>query len=269
MLGKLIKYDLKSLGRLIVPLFAVLLGSSIALRICIELFGGSSVDGIAGLVSQILSVVVGVVYAISLTASIFGVYVIIAMNYHKSLMSDKGYFYLTLPVSHDSHLVSKLLSGAIFIIISIAVFVISFVPLFVGNVALPDVLDFIGEFWDFIKQYLLAKNGILILCLWAIVVLFGTQIMIFFCITVGQLMSGHRVLGAFLAFIGHLILSRTLSSALSVSQLNTFSSKIYDLTEVGEVFSSLLLRMIIYYIIIYAIEYVVTRLVLKNRLNIE
>ncbi|MBO4679634.1 MAG: hypothetical protein J5626_08185, partial [Lachnospiraceae bacterium] len=122
MLGKLIKYDLKSLGRLIVPLFAVLVGSSVALRICIELFGNTNGnEGIASLISSILSVVVALVYAMSLTASIFGVYVIIAMNYHKSLMSDKGYFYLTLPVSHDSHLVSKLLSGAIFIIISMVV----------------------------------------------------------------------------------------------------------------------------------------------------
>ena len=270
MLGKLIKYDLKSLGRLIVPLFAVLVGSSVALRICIELFGNTNGnEGIASLISSILSVVVALVYAMSLTASIFGVYVIIAMNYHRSLMSDKGYFYLTLPVSHDSHLISKLLSGAIFILISMVVFVISFLPLFIGNIALPDILDGLKDVWDLIRQYMLAKNGVLIICLWALVVLFGTQIMIFFCITVGQLLSGHRILGAFLAFIGHLILSRTIASAMSVNQLSAFNSKIFDMASVGEVFSSLLLRMIIYYIIIYVIEYVVTRFVLKNKLNIE
>ena len=270
MLGKLIKYDLKSLGRLIVPLFAVLVGSSVALRICIELFGSNNGnEGIASLISSILSVVVALVYAMSLMASIFGVYVIIAMNYHRSLMSDKGYFYLTLPVSHDSHLISKLLSGALFIIVSMVVFVISFLPLFIGNIALPDILDGFKDIWDLIRQYLLAKNGVLIICLWSLVVLFGTQIMIFFCITVGQLLSGHRILGAFLAFIGHLILSRTISSVLSVNQLSAFSSKIYDLSSVGEVFSLILLRLIIYYIVIYAIEYVITRLVLKYKLNIE
>ena len=270
MLGKLIKYDLKSLGRLIVPLFAVLVGSSVALRICIELFGNTNGnEGIASLISSILSVVVALVYAMSLTASIFGVYVIIAMNYHKSLMSDKGYFYLTLPVSHDSHLVSKLLSGAIFIIISMVVFVISFLPLFLGNIDLPDLLDGLKDIWDLMRQYVLAKNGVLIMCLWAIVVLFGTQIMIFFCITVGQLWSNHRILGAFLAFIGHLILSKTISSVLSVNKLNAFNSELFDLASVGEVFSAILLRLIIYYLIIYAIEYVITRFVLKNKLNIE
>ena len=271
MLGKLIKYDLKSLGRLILPLFAVLIGSSVALRIVIEVFGGqTNIDGsIASVISSIFSVVIGLVYALSLTASIFGVYVIIAMNYHKSLMSDRGYFYLTLPVTHDMHLVSKLLSGAAFIIISAVVFVLSFIPLFLGNVDLPDILEGLSDIWEVIQEYVLAKNGVLILILWAIVILFGTQIMIFFCITIGQLMSNHRILGAFLAFIGHLILSRTISSVMSVNSLSAFNSKIYDVASVGEAFSAFLLRLIIYYIIIYAIEYVATRFVLKNKLNIE
>jgi len=270
MLGKLIKYDLKSLGRLILPLFAVLVGSSIALRICIEAFGNiNGNEGVLSVVSSILSVVVALVYVVSLMGCIFGVYVIISMNYHKSLMSDRGYFYLTLPVSHDSHLISKLLSGALFILISMAVFVISFLPLFIGNIALPDILDFLSEFWDFVKQFVLAKNGVLIITLWAVIVLFGSQIMIFFCITVGQLMSGHRILGAFLAFIGHLLLSRTVSSILSVGGYKNISMEIFDLDAIGEVFSGLLLRMIIYYLIIYVIEYFITRFVMKNKLNIE
>ena len=270
MLGKLIKYDLKSLGRLIVPLFAVLVGSSVALRICIELFGNTNGnEGNASLISSIISGVIALVYVMSLMASIFGVYVIIAMNYHKSLMSDKGYFYLTLPVSHDSHLISKLLGGAAFILISMAVFVISFIPLFIGNVALPDILDFLGDFWDVIKTYVLAKNGILILCLWALVALFGTQIMIFFCITVGQLFSRHRILGAFLAFIGHLIFSRTVSTIMSAGQYRRVSGTISEVSEIGVVFSDVILRMIIYYLIIYVAEYFVTRYVLKHKLNIE
>ena len=131
------------------------------------------------------------------------------------------------------------------------------------------ILEGLNDIWEVIQEYVLVKNGVLILILWAIVILFGSQIMIFFCITIGQLMSNHRILGAFLAFIGHLILSRTISSCLSVGSLYAYSSKIYDVASVGEAFSDLLLRIIVYYVIIYAIEYVATRFVLKNRLNIE
>ena len=267
MLGKLIKYDIKALSRLTLPLFAVLIGSSAALRICLEIF--TSAGARDNIIASIITFVVAFVYIISLLGCGFAVYVIIAINYHKSLMSDKGYFYLTLPVTHDMHLVSKLLSGALVILLGAVAFIVSFVPMFIGNVALPDILDFIKEAWDAISTYVLAKNGVLILILSALVVLFGTQIMIYFCITVGQLLPRHRILGAFIAFIFHMVLSRTLSSAFAAAGFKQSMFEVFDADVLAETFSSMILTSIVYYLIIYIIEYFVTRFVLKHKLNIE
>lgn len=267
MLGKLIKYDLKALSRFVLPLFAVLIGSSIALRICVEIF---KFDGAgSNIIASILVFVIAFVYVISLLGCGFAVYIMIALNYHKSLMSDRGYFYLTLPVTHDMHLISKLLAGAAVIILSAVAFVVSFLPLFVGNIALPDILEFISDGWELIRTYMLAKNGVLIIILTVFVALFGSQIVIFFCITLGQLMPNHRILGAFLAFIGHLILSRTISSIFASIGFKNTLIDIYDMDILAETLSSVLLTTIIYYVVIYAIEYVATRMVLKYKLNIE
>ena len=84
MLGKLFKYDLKSLGRFIFPLYAVLFGSAVALRIFFELFGnGVDSNGAASFVYRLLGSVIAIIYALAILASIFGVYVVIAINYHK------------------------------------------------------------------------------------------------------------------------------------------------------------------------------------------
>ena len=270
MLGKLFKYDLKSLGRFIFPLYAVLFGSAIAVRLFLELFGnGADSQGAASFVYTLLGSVIAIVYFLSIVASIFGVYVVIAINYHKSLMSDRGYFYLTLPVSHDMHLISKLLAGALLVLLSAAVFVLSFLPFIIGNVRLPEILDVLGKVWETIRELFLSKNAWLILTLLAIVYLFGIQILIFFCITVGQLILNHRVLGAFLAFIAHMILSRSIGGIFAAAGLERLDIEIFDMAAVGEALSGILLRSIIYYLIIYAVEYVITRFVMKHKLNIE
>ena len=270
MLGKLFKYDIKSLGRFIFPLYAVLFGSAIAVRIFFEFFGsGADASGAAAFVYKLIGSVVAIVYCLAIMASIFGVYVVIAINYNKSLMSDRGYFYLTLPVSHDMHLVGKLLAGAVLILLSVIVFVLSFLPFFIGNIHLPDVLKVLTEVWDTIRELFLSKNAWLILTLMAIVCLFGVQILIFFCITVGQLMPGHRILGAFLAFIVHTIFSRTIAGIFASVGLERLDFNVFDMDVIGEALSGILLRSIIYYLIIYVVEYIITRYVMKNKLNIE
>ncbi|MBR6309355.1 MAG: hypothetical protein IKR39_12195 [Lachnospiraceae bacterium] len=266
MLGKLIKYDLKALCRYVLPLFAVLIGSSIALRICLEIFGFEGAGN--NVFVSIIVFVVAFVYVISLLGCGFAVYIIISINYYKSLMSDRGYFYLTLPVTHDMHLVSKLLSGALVIVLAAVAFILSFLPLFVGNIALPDILKFVGDIWDLIRTYLLDKNGVLIIILTVLVALFGTQIVIYFCITVGQLIPRHRILGAFLALIGHTILSRTIAAIFTATGFKSLGN-LYTIDIMAATFSDIILATISYYLIIYAIEYVVTRLVLKYKLNIE
>ena len=270
MLGKLFKYDLKSLGRFIFPLYAVLFGSAVALRIFFELFGnGVDANGASAFVYRLLGSVIAIVYALAILASIFGVYVVIAINYHKSLMSDRGYFYLTLPVSHDMHLVSKLLAGALLILLSAVVFMLSFLPLFIGNIQLPDIISVLNEVWETIRELFLSKNAWLIMTFLALGYLFGIQILIFFCITVGQLIPNHRILGAFLAFIAHTILSRSIAGIFASAGLERLNISVFDMSLVSEALSGIILRSIIYYLIIYVIEYLITRFVMKHKLNIE
>ena len=114
MLGKVLKYDLKSMGKSLFPLYAGLLGLALVLK-----FIGFIADNVSAF-SFIYSIMF-IFFIVLVIGGLFYTFFVSIMRYYKNLYSDEGYLTHTLPVSAGSLLFSKVLSSLIYIILSAAI----------------------------------------------------------------------------------------------------------------------------------------------------
>ena len=103
MLGKLIKYDLKALAKILAPLWGVLLVMGIIFGISIR----SSLEGIGNTM-----IVFSLVVIIAVIVAIFVMNVIIVIQrFWNGLLQEEGYLMFTLPVTTRSLILSKVISA--------------------------------------------------------------------------------------------------------------------------------------------------------------
>ena len=138
MLGKLIKYDLKALAKILAPLWGVLLVMGIIFGISIR----SNLEGIGNTM-----IVFSLVVIVAVIVAIFVVNVIIVIQrFWKGLLQEEGYLMFTLPVTTRSLILSKVISaliiscGTAFVISLLGVEIIAISP-----VKLMDTATYFGN----------------------------------------------------------------------------------------------------------------------------
>lgn len=124
MLGKLFKYDMRALSRILVPLHAAVL--VLAVLACVCGFMGYSLDA-AGYSSEAvdaLMVTISVTFLFSLFgmgAVVVATFVVIIHRFYRNLFTDEGYLTLTLPVTANQVMLSKVLAGLLWLLIDAVV----------------------------------------------------------------------------------------------------------------------------------------------------
>lgn len=131
MLGKLIKYDLKSMNRFLIILHAFLLLIAVLLRVFVTSRIQLQTDE-----GSLLFAFAILAYVLAITGIAFGTAIVIAVRFYKNLFSDEGYLTWTLPVTPGTHLLAKTISGSIWSFIDN---VLVFAALYIG-IATPDFL---------------------------------------------------------------------------------------------------------------------------------
>ena len=116
MLGKLIKYDFKALSRDFIFFNIMLLITEALGRF---LFIGKLVDNPNSLSDSgaIIMTIAIMLYVILFMTAVFGTLLVIAIHFYKNLYSDEGYLTHTLPVSRTQLLISKTVSGSVWMMI--------------------------------------------------------------------------------------------------------------------------------------------------------
>ncbi|MEG1477897.1 MAG: hypothetical protein RSC20_00065 [Clostridiales bacterium] len=97
MLGKLLKYEFKATGRVLVPIYILMLLAA--------LVGGFTFGPNAGTFSMIIIMI----FAGLATASIVLTIIITVQRFNNNLLTDEGYLMFTLPVSTTKLILSKLI----------------------------------------------------------------------------------------------------------------------------------------------------------------
>lgn len=201
MLGKLIKYDMKALNRFLVIIHCFLL----LLAALIRIFITGRIYNLESEENGILLLLFFILYLILVVGVSIGTFIIIGARFYTNLFSDEGYLTRTLPVTSGRHLLSKTIAGCIWgyidtILILAATYFTIFTPAvreaYVQNRG--EILNILG----FTEQYVDTHVSTLVLSLLFLLLVdtLAKIITLYASIVLGQLFSGHRVLGAVVAY---------------------------------------------------------------------
>ena len=182
MLGKLLKYDFRSIGRSMFPVYALTVALSVILSVMVRLRVDSGNIFTATLV-LFVSLIVG---------STIGTVVLLNQRFSKGLLGNEGYLYFALPVSTSSHIASKLLNAIIWGFLQVAVVGISgaLMVLITSEFGLNEIMEAVKRILPNIDADTWARAGkALLLMLLEIVAL---VCFVYLCDSIGHLFSRHR-----------------------------------------------------------------------------
>lgn len=261
MLGKLFKHELKATTRFLAPIYLILLLLSIMDRIVLNL------DIFPGAL-QVIPGFITFAYVIAIIAVIAVTFIVMIMRFYKNLMSDEGYLMFTLPVKSHELINSKLLVSIGWTILSVLTVIFSLFIVFLNPTQM-------SSFWDVFKSAITEIKGefggnFALLVVEMVVMLLISIVegimMIYVSIAIGQLFNGHKLIGAFVSYIGiYFVIQIVVSIFLVIASL-LFKKTISDINAVPE----LILPITITFLAIFSgIFYGVTNFIFKRKLNLE
>ena len=285
MLGKLFKYENKSVSKLLTPMaLAVIILPVLGALILKKqfIFGDKFEDG--SIVSSIFSLASGIMIFFIVIATISACFIslfILMQRYYKNLFSDEGYLTLTLPVKTGSIILSKLFTAVIWSVI-VAVCTIIGVMIFVlfgtsASFINNEVVDGFSQVFKQIFEFYFTGSAVQIiflieLLISIIVSLFTNILLMYLAITIGcQIAKKHKVL----ASIGmYFVISSVVSVLSTIIQVITTTTLYggFDFIYVEPTLSDvtlILLPSIIFSIILGVCYFLLNNYILKNKLNIE
>jgi len=257
MLGKLMKYEFKATGRIFLPLFVALLAVAAVNRLFISM--NFTVPKIIGTTLSVIMIVAICVIALILTLQ----------RFYRNLKSE-GYLMFTLPVSTDSLIWSKLLVASIWSVVSLIVVLLAVSIMAMTGVHLQQILNAIADFFRQLSQsgfsgILCAVEAVIL----AVATVFSSILLLYVCMALSLLVNRRRVGFAFLMYIAITTVGQIIFAILATAiGYDRFSAMFENMTGFGQIQSAFGL----YFLCVAvpgAIFYIVTRVMLKNKLNLE
>ena len=114
MLRKLLKHEFRATGRTMLPLYLILLATSIGANF--------STRGLLETDYQVLDILGGLLvmaFAVAIVAVCVMSMVVMVQRFYKNLLQDEGYVMMTLPVSVHQQVWSKLIVSAVWFALTI------------------------------------------------------------------------------------------------------------------------------------------------------
>lgn len=274
MTGKLIKYEFKSIMKIMGIVWAALLVSSLLTGISNSGFVSNIAEsGEVGLIN-IFSSVSTFIYGGTVMALVAVTIVVIIARFYKGLLGDEGYLMHTLPVKTWQLITAKGVTAAIVSLLSIAAGIAS--GIVIGAFFnIWEMGDFVRELFRLLgdnPQYILVGVEAFLLILFAIM---ATVYKVYASMAIGQLAQKNRILFSVLAYMGIGAIGTVLGTAFISFSGEWFSDVVQPISnwlldkEVHEITQLALLMAIAFEFVKLAIFHVVTERILTKRLNLE
>lgn len=243
MFGKLMKYELKSLLKGLLPLYGAILAVALINAVMASFGIGNSIDGLPQVTAIMLYF--GLCVAVAVVT-----FLVIIQRFYKGLLGQEGYLMFTLPVPTWQLTLSKLLGAVITTILSGIVGMLSI--LILGSLNINWTLD--------------ATLFIIELIVLMLVGVAAMILEIYVAMALGHLANKHRIAMSFVWFV---VLQTVLSfltglSAMALSYWPFFPAFYANLSAHG-----MMWMMILPCLIEAAVFYFGTTWILKNKLNLE
>ena len=285
MLKKLCKYEFRSIGRTLIPIYiaviAVSIITSFTMGINIEYNRNYNniLDGGVNLVYQlqgIFTVVMSLTYFAVMVALFVLTFVIILQRFYKGLLCDEGYLMFTLPVKPWQLITSK---GITAFVISILSGIVSCISIFIMMIGVAE------DRWTLLAQMFSFKNWSMffirlneVIPLWG---LYALEIIVYIIVgslaslyqvyasmAIGHLAKKNRILMSVVAYIVISMILSFIGGIFGVFSAFTMQNLIY--INAGEAFlHALLIFSIIISIIECVVFFVITERILSKKLNLE
>lgn len=256
MLRKLMKYEFKATGRVMLPLYGALLGFAIINKI----FIGTNMNEInMDFLGGIPTIITMLGYFVTMVAVFVGTIFITVQRFYKNLFGDEGYLMNTIPVKSSQNIVNKLIVSIIWTIISSFIAITSiFVMAYQPGV----FKEIIAGFKNIYPEIGLNIFGIIEFIILGIILLAHQIMMLYASLSIGQLFKSKKLLGG---FAGFMILSIAQQSIIGIviTILVASNSFIFLSSHYA------ILCAIIVCLIFFAILFCITNYIMKNKLNLE
>lgn len=196
MLGKLLKYEYKATSRYFIGLYIVLALLTIGNKIMLIIEDTSDVQ------LRVVDILFGIImasYVIAIIAIAVATVVLMLRRFYFNMLKDEGYLTFTLPATVGQHIASKMIVCITWVIATVvltgvSIFVVTYskdIDYARGISYSVQKLTQLGA-WGYVAEGIIA----------AIVTVIGMPILMYACLSIGQLYTKHRVVGAILAYIG-------------------------------------------------------------------
>lgn len=269
MLGKLLKYEFKATGRMMLPFMGALVALSAVAWVVL--------NGVFSMRSGFVNMVGGIIvtlYVLSLIAICIVTLVLLIYRFYRSFLSDEGYLTFTLPAGVNSHLGAKLICSAVWIVLTAVLVVLSLL------LTTSSFGEFIRLPWGMMFERIYAETGIaagsvigyiLEVLLMLLLGALCSCLMFYTAMSLGYGFSRHKVLYSVLIFIGIGILTQIISVAVLANAaifFDTHQVMFYRGFDPESFAHGALLSICAAELIYGGILYLVTALSLKRRLNL-
>lgn len=214
MLGKLIKYEWKGLIKPLSILYLVLLGITIITGLLILTINPDYDDVTIGL-SVLFTMLSALIYYFGIIVCSIGTMLIIAIRFYKTCYTDEAYLTHTLPVSTKQLLAAKTITSVLCHLLSMLVIGASVVLLILvvvthlinlGEIPAAELSAGFSEVFaeldrEFANEMGISFSGYFIyLGVISIISSVCSIVSILGCVSLGQLYTKHRILGAIIAY---------------------------------------------------------------------
>ena len=257
MFGKLMKYELKSLLKGLLPLYGAILAVALINAVMASFGIGNSIDGLPQVTAIMLYF--GLCVAVAVVP-----FLVIIQRFYKGLLGQEGYLMFTLPVPTWQLTLSKLLGAVITPILSGIVGMLSI--LILGSLNINWGL-FFRDFADIFPHWTLDATLFIIELI--VLMLVGVAAMIleiYVAMALGHLANKHRIAMSFVWFV---VLQTVLSFLTGLSAMALGYSPFFPAFYANLSAHGMMWMMILPCLIEAAVFYFGTTWILKNKLNLE
>ena len=238
MLGKIIKYDFKSMSRSMFPVFGAMIALTILISIMIRF----------GVNANILWSIVASLSLMVFSGSLFLTVILIIQRFVKGLLKDEGYLSFALPVSTFEHVIAKMINLIIWSILEGVALLICILVFFLINMnSVNDLIEIVSILLriDLNSYAFLAR-----LMLTIILSLISTGSLIYAAYSIGHLAKKHKaVVGIGFYVIFMVIYSYLITEVLFPLFFNNTFGQIDLITNIVNIISIIITTFITWYIL--------------------
>lgn len=266
MLIKLLKYEFKATGRIMLPVYAatIIMGliSSIVFNYRTYInFGENSLFTVS-------SLIIFTLFFCLITAAVVLSFVISILRFKKNLLDNEGYLMNTLPITTGQNISAKLITAVFYQILSVIVACLAGTVLFVGSTetTIVDIIRGIPHILYYTANHI-TNRGLLVLLELIVLSLFSLILLnteMYTAMSIGHSANNHKVIKSVAAYIIIYIIQNIIGTLLILPIVVKNSA-----TNIQGMPASLLLLFIAVDIIYFIIYFIITNYFMKKRLNLQ